>query len=176
MILALPRPTQTLRRANPLSTRSKVVLGSALAIGIGATIFFKTRRAAAASQGAKAFTVSDDCKTITVIDEAAARTAAIAASLVVRPSPGDPAIEAARDVLVVVFPACGWTTIPSDLQFVHGGHTYSWAEITAAIGDRTVGELTQLVGATPALNAGELPRLLQWMLFGQPPVAQRRWM
>lgn len=173
MILAIPRPSQTLRRANP-STATKVLIGTAIALGIGTTIFFKTRRAAAASQGAKAFEVSDDCMTIKVVDESAAKAAALAASLVVRPKPSDPALGAVRNLMVVVFPECGWTTIPNDLTFIHGFNSYTWLELSNRIGDRTVGELTQLVGADPTITSSELPRLVQWLLSAPPAVSHRR--
>lgn len=158
------------RSWNPVSTRTKVILLSSVVIGVGVTVFLSTRRAAAASQAAVAFSVSPDCMRIEIKDEGLAKGAAAAAAIVVHPSPGDPALNAAREVLSVVLPQCDWMVeIPPDRTFVHGSSSYTWAQIEALLGSRTVGELSDLVGSQNQLVASPVPRLFSWLLFVQLP-------
>lgn len=158
------------RLLNPLSRRTKIVLGVVTALGIGTAIFFSTRRAAAASSAQTAFTVSADCMQITVLDESAARSAAAAAALVVRPSPNDNALEVAIAALEVALPQCDWREVPADRTFIHGGSRYRWSQIEELLADRTLAELSQFASAGPAFVASPVPRLLSWLIYPPPPV------
>jgi hypothetical protein len=149
----------TLRLRNPLrdllhsdepkpnpSTATWVILGSVLAVGVGVLVFFSTRKAAAASSGASAFSISGDCQTITVRSESDARTAGTAAALAVRPALSDPALGALKQALAIVIPGCDWTNPPADRAFVMGADRIEWSQIETILAGKTVGDLTQLMG------------------------------
>jgi len=155
---------------NPSRT-TWVTLGVLAAVGIGVVAFFSTRKAAAASAGAVAFQVNADCSTIAVVDEAAAKGAATAAALVVRPLPGDDALDAATQLLAIAVPQCDWLFVPDDRTFVHRGSRYTWAEVRGLLEGKTVGELTDMVGAGPAFVSSGVPLLVQWLLTSRPEPA-----
>jgi len=174
------------RLANPSRT-TWLTLGVLTAVGIGATAFFFSRKAAAASAGAQAFRVTEDCGYIYIEDEAAARGAATAAAIVVHPAPSSPALGAAIAALKIVLPQCDWDTIPDSRTIVFRGAHYTWAQLRAVLEGKTVGELTSLVGTPPGGPPGggfqaevpaALPMFLRWMIRPQPiiypPLPSRR--
>ncbi len=152
---------EPLKMKNPSRT-TWFVLGTLVAVGTGVTIFFSTRKAAAASAGKKAFTVSADCSQVTIVDESAAKGAATAAALAVRPSPSAPALQAAKDALRVAIPQCDWTNPPANRRFTMNGQSTTWAEIEQVLAGKTVGELTSLVAATS--QGPLLPAWVYWLL------------
>lgn len=141
------------------------VIGIATATVIGAVVFFKTRKAAAATAGAKAFSASGDCNTITVVDESAARAAAAAAAIAVHPSPGDSALEAAKAALRIVVPSCDWSTPPPGRRFVFGSESTTWSQIESMLAGKTVAEITQLVGG---YDDAQAPSFIIWLLSLPP--------
>lgn len=169
------------RDENPSKTVTWI-LGIAGAVLVGAIVFGRTRRAAAASSGSRAFEVSADCQTIRVVSEAEARAAATAAAIVVHPSASSPALPVLQQALAVAIPQCDWQDVPPDRTFIHNGAHYTWQEIETLIGTRTLGQLTELVGQAqgiarqlpPQLSAIALPPLLLWMLLAPVPVATSR--
>lgn len=154
---------------NPSRT-TWLTLGILTTIGIGTAAFFLSGKAAAATAATQAFQISADCSTITIVDEAAAKGAATAAALVVRPLPSDPALEAAIEALAIAMPQCDWNEIPDDRTFVHRGTRYTWAQLSALLEGKTVGDLTGLVGAGPGFVSSGVPLLLQWLLQYRPIV------
>jgi hypothetical protein len=158
---------------NPWSTTTKVLVGAAVVVGIGGVVFFSTRRAAAAKGAAQAFTVSPDCMTITVVDDQAAKGAATAAALAVRPGPDEPAIDAIRQIFAVLLPQCDWANVPPDRSIVHGTVRWTWSQLEASLAGKTVSELRSFVGAGPAFVATPIPRLVDWMLRPLPPAVAK---
>lgn len=161
-----------MRTSNP-SRGTWITLGALAALGIGGVVFFSTRRAAATNAAQKGFTVSDDCMTITVVNETEVRNAATAAGLIVHPLPSDPALPAALAMLQLLIPQCDWSPPPPDRTFVHGSSRYTIEQIEDMVGDRTIAELTELVsqGAGPSFaSSPPLPKLLGWVLNPAPVV------
>ena len=140
-----------------------MILG-VMAVGlVGAGVFLFSREAAAKSGAQKAFVVDPNCGSILVVDEAAAKKAVIAASIVAAPTPDSSAIAALRKILSIMFPGCDWENPLPGLTFVRGnGQSMTWKDIETIVGDKTVLELKELVEPMQGQAAIALPFLVQW--------------
>jgi len=168
-------PHVILRRFENPSRGTKIALGIALAVIAGGAVYFSTRRTAAASEAARAFSVTPGCSSIKIVDEGAARASVTAAAIVVHPAPGDSAVAAAQEILAVLFPSCEWSTIPDDREFIHGGQSYSWGDLKPLLVGRTVGEVTSMVTGGMQSSSSPLPSFFSWILTsGRQTLARLR--
>jgi len=168
-----PWNPKSLRLINPSillnpSRPTKIALGIGLAIVVGGVIYFGTRKAAAAKAAAKAFEVGPNCDTIEVVDDVEAKNSVIAAALVVRPGPSEPAVVAASQILAVLFPNCEWSTIPDDREFIHGDSSYTWGSVKLLLVGKSVSEVTSMVsGMQAGIVHSPIPNLFTWILGGR---------
>lgn len=138
-----------------------------MAVGVaGAAAFLFTRPAAAKSLAAKAFNVDPNCGFFLVTDEEKAKSAIIAASIAVAPSPDSNALAALKAILAFMFKQCDWENPPDSRTFASGPNYIDWGTIKLVVGDKTVLQLRELIDATGGMQASApLPWLVP-MVFG----------
>lgn len=119
------------------------VVGLGLAVGIGAAVFFGTRKAAAADAGAKAFRVDPGCKKVETLDLDAAKAAVQAAVMAELRSKDEKAIDFLERTIKLVI-GCTPTDETMFVGLPGSAGGLSWGSLRTMVGDRTVAELAQL--------------------------------
>lgn len=148
---------------------------------VGTAVFVFSRPAAAKAAGAKAFKVSDDCKSVEIIDEEAAKSALIAAATIAFKGMDQPAIELIVSALGYAIPQCpindymkitGIPGVPFGLTI---------GEVRAIVGTKTVAEVQELAAQgglpmpmgvspdSPSIPQNPVNALLAWTTGGDYP-------
>lgn len=129
------------------TSHAALALGGAAAIGL--SLFLLSRKAAAKEQALEAFSVNVDCTVIKVLNEDAAKTAAVSAALAVGIDPSGNAVEKLREIAKVLLPTCPWGSKAEDLIAfeVPGRGRYTWSQIKDYVGsETTVAGFRKLIG------------------------------
>lgn len=161
----------------------QLLVGGVLVAGVGAAVFFATRRAAAADAGKRAFRVDAGCTKVETLDVDAAKAAVNAAALAEFRSKDERAIDFfARVVKIVIGCTPNDATMFVGVPGVGGG--LSWGSLRSMVGDKTVAEIgTEIAagGMQMAMAHGHAPsprpdlsQIAEWLVPKDMIVALRR--